>query len=353
MNKPSACVHFSLCSGCAIDEPVDAPVWQEARAYFHEKGIEPAIYTDGFLKTRMKAKLAIRPGPQIGLFKKGTHEILPIPHCLVHHPSINEAVKIVKEEMRKQNIRAYDESASGGLLRYMQCFVDRKTSRVQLVLVATEEIDSFCASLLKYDLWHSIWQNIQTASTNAIFGSTWKHFYGESFLWQPIGKDLFPFHPAAFSQVHFPLYEKMLEKIDQWIPPHQKIIELYAGVGVIGLSLLHKAKALTLVENNPYAYLSFQQMRKNVPYLCIDAECADTQGYDVTIVDPPRKGLGAALIAKIASSQLIYVSCDFNSFKNDAEMLIKQGWRLTNAAGYLLFPGTNHVEIVSRFERNL
>lgn len=352
MNKPSACVHFPECSGCVVEDPANTPIWQEVRGFFREKGVDPAIYTDGFSSARLKAKLAIRPGPKIGLFKRSTHEVLDIPHCLVHHPSINEAAKIIKEEMRKQNMSAYDEGSSGGPLRYMQCFVDRRTNRVQLTLVASQEIDAFCASLLKYDLWHSIWQNIQTAPTNAIFGPHWKHFYGEPFLYQPIGKELFPFHPAAFSQVHFPLYEKMLEKIDEWVKPDQKIIELYAGVGVIGLSLLHKAQTLTLVENNPYAHLSFQQMQKDVPYLCIDAKDASTQGYDVTIVDPPRKGLGAELPLKIASPQLIYISCDFSSFKTDAEMLTNQGWRLERAAGYLLFPGTNHVEIVSGFERN-
>jgi tRNA/tmRNA/rRNA uracil-C5-methylase (TrmA/RlmC/RlmD family) len=269
----------------------------------------------------------------------------------VHHPSINEAVKIIKEEMIRQNISAYEEGKSGGHLRYMQCFVDRRTNRVQLTLVATQEIDAFCEALRKYDLWHSIWQNIQTAPTNAIFGPSWKLCYGEPFLYQPIGKNLFPFHPAAFSQVHFPLYEKMLEKIDEWVKSDQKILELYAGVGSIGLTLLPKAKALTLVENNPYAHLSFLQMRKEVPYLCLDANEVDMQGYDVTIVDPPRKGLGAALTSKIASPQLIYVSCDFSSFKLDAERLLSQGWKLIKAAGYLLFPGTNHVEIVSLFER--
>ncbi|MBX7067021.1 MAG: hypothetical protein K1X28_07305 [Parachlamydiales bacterium] len=351
MNKPSACPHFSLCSGCELPEPYNPPVWQEALAFFRENGVEPEFVSDGFSQTRMKAKLAIRNGPALGLFKKGTHEVLSIPKCLVHHPSINKAAAILQEEISRQKVEPYDEARRCGVLRYAQFFVEAKTGRVQLALVATKEIEAFCKVLAKHDIWHSIWQNIHTQPTNAIFGSTWKCLHGEPFLWQPIGSHSFPFHPAAFSQAHFPLFEKMIQKIDSWIEPNQRIIELYAGVGAIGLSL--KASSLALVENNPFAHLSFQQMQRNVPYFCIDAKEAELSGYDVTIVDPPRKGLDPEIIPKIVSPNLIYVSCQFSSFQRDAKKLLELGWKLKKGAGFLLFPGTNHVEIVAQFAFSL
>lgn len=346
MNKPSACPHFSQCSGCELADPYDPPIWQEALAFFHENGIEPEWITGGFSQTRLKAKLAIRQGPSLGLFKKGTHEVISIPNCLVHHPSINEAVVILREEILKRNIRPYDETR-GGILRYAQFFVERNTGRVQLALVATREIDNFCNALAKHDLWHSIWQNIHPAPTNAIFGPTWKLHSGEPYLWQPIGANLFPFHPAAFSQTHLPLFEKMIQKIAGWVEPDQRIIELYAGIGAIGLSVPHKS--LTLVENNPFAHLSFQQMKKDTPYHLIDAKEANLSNYDVTLVDPPRKGLDPEIIPKISSPHLIYVSCQFSSFQRDAKLLFERGWKLQNGAGFLLFPGANHVEIVAQF----
>lgn len=349
MNKPSACPHFPLCSGCELPDPYSPPIWQEAHDFFVSNGVEPDLVVDGFSKTRMKAKLAIRKGPSIGLFKKGTHEVLPIPDCLVHHPSINRAAEILREEILRQGVEPYDDASGRGVLRYAQFFVEAKTGRVQLTLVATREIDSFCRSILRHDLWHSIWQNIHPKPTNAVFGPVWNCFYGEPFVWQPLGANFFPYHPAAFSQVHFPLFEKMIQRIGGWIEPNQKILELYAGVGAIGLSL--PSQALTLVENNPFAHLSFLQMKKDVPYLCIDAKMADLSGYDVIIVDPPRKGLDPEILPKISSSMLIYVSCQFSSFKRDANELFQAGWKLKNGAGFLLFPGTNHVEIVAQFTR--
>lgn len=349
MNTPSTCPHFSECSGCEIDDYLHPSVWREALQFFHEKNIRAELITDGFIKTRSRAKLAVRKGPKIGLFKSRSHEVLPIPHCLVHHASINEARDILEREMILQKIEPYQENPISGSLRYAQFFVHRETGKVQLTLVSFKEIEAFAESLKKYDLFHSIWMNLQKEPTNRIFGDVWKLISGEPFLWQRINGRAFPFHPGAFSQAHLPLFEKMIQKIESWTEEGDRMIELYAGIGVIGLSLEKKATSLTLVENNPYAHLSFQQMKTSANYQCIDAAKADLNGYDLTIVDPPRKGLDPEIIPKINSSRLIYVSCNFSSFKRDADLLISLGWKIKEANGYLLFPGTNHVEIVALF----
>lgn len=352
MNNPSTCPHFSQCAGCELADPFNPPIWQEALSFFVP--YKPEFVTQGFSQTRLKAKLAVRPGPQIGLFKKNSHDVLPIPHCLVHHPAINRAVVLIREEMIRQNLPAYCEKTATGVLRYIQLFVERATGRVQLVLVMNTPHEAFCQSLLKYDLWHSIWLNIHPTASNTIFGPTWRLIHGEPFLWQTINQTPIAFHPAAFSQTHLPLFEKMVQKIETWIEPNDKILELYAGVGAIGLSLHHKA--LTLVENNPFAHLSFQQSKTDIPYLCIDAKEADLTQHTLIIVDPPRKGLDPVLLKKLCelqSARLIYISCGFESFKRDAKELLSSGWKLKEAAGYLLFPGTNHVEILSHFVSNV
>jgi tRNA/tmRNA/rRNA uracil-C5-methylase (TrmA/RlmC/RlmD family) len=352
MNNPSTCPHFPACSGCEITDILNPPIWQDAKQFFRSHHIEPELITAGFDQTRYKAKLAVRPGPEIGLFKKHTHEVLSIPHCLIHHASINRAVALIREELIGQKVPLYRENPPSGILRYLQFFVDRQTGLIQLTLIATQSLDSFCKSLLKYDLWHSIWLNIQPTQTNRILGDTWHKIYGESFLWQTLNKTPVPFHPAAFSQAHLPLFEKMLQQIETWVQPNDTILELYAGVGAIGLNLHKKAKQITLVENNPYAHLSYQQTPKpNIIYQCIDAKLADFSRRDLIIVDPPRKGLDPSILPKLDASRLIYISCGFDSFKRDCEQLLALGWRIREAFGYLLFPGTNHVEVICHFSK--
>ncbi|HSX10366.1 MAG TPA: methyltransferase [Chlamydiales bacterium] len=351
MNNPSTCPHFSLCSGCT-HATLDPPIWQEALTLFAP--LKPTLHTLGFSQTRYKAKLAIRPGPQIGLFKRNTHDVIPIPHCLVHHPAINRAAHLLQQAMTLHNLSAYSEATATGTLRYAQFFVDRATSLVQLTLIIndTHNLQPLLDTLSTHDLWHSIWLNHQPKSTNTILGSTFQLIQGEPFLWQTLNSTPVPFHPGAFSQTHLPLFELMLRQIESWTPPNTRILELYAGVGAIGLTLASKAKEITLVENNPFAHLSYNQAAKpNITYYPTDAKEAPLTTYDLIIVDPPRKGLDPELLPRLSAPQLIYISCSFESFKRDYHQLLAHGWRLKDAAGYLLFPGTNHVETLALFEK--
>ena len=354
------CPHFPACSGCTLAQDLlNPPIWREVLSFFKGR-VEPRLITDGFLSTRYKAKLAVRPGPEIGLFRKHSHEVVSIPHCKVHHPSINQGAALVKKEIEASGIPLYRETPPSGLLRYIQLFACRETGKIQLVLVLnaasrTPEIDAFCRSLLKHDLWHSLWLNFHPAESNRVLGGAWLQIAGEPFLHQTLNGIPVAFHPGAFSQSHLPLFERMLRTIDSWTAPEKKILELYAGVGAIGLALARKAPRIDLVENNPFARLSFEQSRapSHLHYHCLDA--AQALGFieedQLIIADPPRKGLDAPLLDRLCSlkrSRLIYVSCGFESFQKDAEKLLSAGWTFTRAEGYLLFPGTNHVEILAQ-----
>ncbi len=354
------CPHFSACSGCTLGaDLLNPPIWQKVLSFFRGK-LEPRLITDGFPATRYKAKLAVRPGPKIGLFRKHSHEVISIPDCMVHHPSINQGVELIKNEIEAHRLPPYQETPPSGLLRYVQLFACRETGKIQLVLVLnatrmTPEIDAFCKSLLKNDLWHSLWVNFHPAASNRVLGDAWLKIAGEEFLFQTLNDHCIAFHPGAFSQSHLPLFERMLRTLDSWTAPEKKILELYAGVGAIGLALSDKAPRFDLVENNPFARLSFSRSKPppHLHYHCLDASQAlDLIGEDhLIVVDPPRKGLDARLLARLCSlkkSRLLYISCGFDSFQRDAEALLSAGWTFARAEGYLLFPGTNHVEILAQ-----
>ena len=110
---------------------------------------------------------------------------------------------------------------------------------------------------------------------------------------------------------------------------------------------------------NPYAYLSFQQtvskQRLN-PIQYIQADAAKAGDYfeeaELILVDPPRKGLEPALLESLQKAKaktLIYISCSFKSFQRDARQLLSSGWVIEDASLYWLFPGTDHVEIVTKW----
>ncbi|MGE5195889.1 MAG: hypothetical protein ACM3JI_00995 [Anaerolineae bacterium] len=374
--KKLSCEYFPSCSGCVFQsEDLCPPLWQNIKNYFTLK--DPALKVPFFemppCGTRSRAKLAVRgtpDQPHIGLFKKGSHDVVDITACPLHTPPIDEALFVVREKMRRFHIHPYDEKGHRGLLRYLQLAVENQSQSVQLSLVVnSQDVDPplrhFVEDLDKSFSWHSTWINFQKEKTNRIFGDQWLHFSGSPFFWQVLAGSKVAFHPACFSQVHLSLFEKMLFSIRQQILPNKKAIEFYAGVGAIGLAICEKVEHLIMNEINPFAKKCFEaskaqlssEMQSRVFFEVGPAEqfISHLENASVAIVDPPRKGLDPLLLKAFCEpnhlEQLIYISCDFRSFCRDSDALLDAGWRIAKAEGYLFFPGTDHVEICCFFVR--
>ncbi len=72
------------------------------------------------------------------------------------------------------------------------------------------------------------------------------------------------------------------------------------------------------------------------------------------VLDPPRDGLKtiAQLQAKKSPLKtLLYISCDLATFVRDAQVLLKDGFNLSQIQPVDMFPQTPHVEVLARFTR--
>lgn len=375
------CSHFNFCSGCSINEDVEnPPVWKEVLDYFEKnKKQAPLLYMDQTTGWRCRAKLAVRGfvgAPLIGLFKEGSHEVVSIPQCQVHHPKINEAVEVFRSWMVNHHLSPYNEQTGRGEIRYIQLVVERATDLVQLSVVLNRKDGSEVESkrikeLLKQlktaskDLWHSIWINFNSKATNTIFGLEWLLCEGEPLIWEKFNGTAVCYQPGSFAQANLDLFETMLHRISSLIPDQSKIAEYYAGVGVIGLTLASKSEWVRCIESNPHAEYCFEHSRSRLPEadrkkISFHTGVAkDLVNYlkeaSFLIVDPPRKGLDAVLKEAVKKEKsikkLLYISCGWPAFKKDSEELLTDGWKMSLIEGYLLFPGSNHIELLAYFER--
>ncbi|MBI3237196.1 MAG: class I SAM-dependent RNA methyltransferase [Chlamydiales bacterium] len=320
----------------------------------------------------MRAKLAIRgtfQKPEIGLFKKQTHDVISIPDCPLHHPSILKAYAILKEAIIEIQIPPYDEKKQTGTLRYVQFLVENMSQKVQLALAIhahekTPPIEKLIAKISKDPLFSGIWLNYQKEATNQIFGQKWEHVHGNLYAIEKLNGISFFFHPACFSQAHLALFEKILQSIRSSLLKGKRVLDLYSGVGVIGLSVANLCSSVVCSEITSFAKECFELSRSYLdPSLQATFVLGSSQSLlhlldstDVLLVDPPRKGLDPSLLDKIAAtssiSQIIYVSCYFPSFQRDCQKLIEMGWKIKKAEGYLLFPGTDQVETLCVFEKS-
>jgi len=158
----------------------------------------------------------------------------------------------------------------------------------------------------------------------------------------------YSYSPNGFFQINLPVYELALNEIAKHIST-DNVLDLYAGVGTIGLSVARN-KNLTLVEVNGSAFKELENNCKDTganPILAKSEEILDHIQPDQTIiVDPPRAGCDKRLIAKLAETKpekVIYLSCNPITQARDITPLLEH-YSIDHMSTYNFFPRTPHIE---------
>jgi tRNA/tmRNA/rRNA uracil-C5-methylase (TrmA/RlmC/RlmD family) len=137
-------------------------------------------------------------------------------------------------------------------------------------------------------------------------------------------------------------------------------LDLYAGVGLFALPLAADGARVTAVEAHPSACDDARHnlARTDAEVVQDDAEAAVARMVeawattDVVVLDPPRRGAGAALCALLARLEprvVVYVSCDPAALARDARALVDAGLGLVRAVPVDQFAQTAHIETVATF----
>lgn len=322
---------------------------------------------------RHRVRLAFRgraANPKLGLFEAGNHQVVAIPNCVVHHPAINTTAAWLKSELRNLRVAPYSEQAHAGLLRYVQLVVERLTGRVQITLVGNCDQPDALLPIFEQlerarpETLHSLVFNGNPDRTNTVLGPVFQLIWGDAELVDEVG-GVRVFYPAgAFSQANPTLFDVLIEHLHAWVEPEVHLVELYAGVGAIGLGLVQRCSEVVF---NEVAPRSLHGLELGIAALELGAspqprvaagDAAVGLPYvrpaSTVVVDPPRKGLGADILAGLCERkprQLIYVSCGIDAFERDADALVSAGYALTRVRAAALFPFTEHVELLAEFVR--
>ncbi|MCY3979217.1 MAG: hypothetical protein OXG23_14050 [Chloroflexi bacterium] len=143
----------------------------------------------------------------------------------------------------------------------------------------------------------------------------------------------------------------------------ERVLDLYAGVGVFSAFLAGEARLVTLVESYPPAAndadANLTQF-DNVDVIegAVEAVLADMIAeeakYDVALVDPPASGLSEDVIKRINAleiGRLVYVSGNPASLARDSRQLADFGYRLRAIQPIDLAPQTYYIDAVALFQR--
>ena len=166
---------------------------------------------------------------------------------------------------------------------------------------------------------------------------------------QILGYD-YTYSPNGFFQINLPVYELALREMQPFINTN-KVIDMYSGVGTIGLSVARDTD-LTLVETDTHAYA---ELEHNIPADSnhihgVHAKSEEALEYitgDATIiVDPPRAGLDDKVttrILEVKPPRVIYLSCNPATQARDVARLASD-YDIIHSQPFNFFPRTPHIE---------
>jgi len=171
----------------------------------------------------------------------------------------------------------------------------------------------------------------------------------------------FRYATEGFFQINLPVYEQALDDMKQWIEADKPVIDLYSGVGTIGLTI--GGNDVTLVEVNEHAV---REMEQNIvqlgrteqakAVLSSSEQALEYITSDATvIVDPPRAGLHEDVVARlleVAPDRIIYLSCNPVTQARDVAKLAET-YGIRAHRGYNFFPRTPHIEHLVVLDKKL
>lgn len=272
-------------------------VQTDSNDYNYRNKMEYSLYWDN---EKQKIFLAFH--------ERGSHRKIPIASSSIERPEIYEKAQAIID-----NLNANHEEAR----------------KYQSLLLRCNQKGEVSGGLYENKKPHEVFPNL----TDDILGYAYSY------------------SPNGFFQINLPVYEMALLEIKKHIKT-KKVLDLYAGVGTIGLSVA-RGHELTLVECNKFAYTELEKncaRQDTVRALLQNSEDAlEFVAPDQTvIVDPPRAGCDKKLLDKFINIQpetIIYLSCNPATQARDVKILLDSGkYQISSVVPFNFFPRTPHLE---------
>ncbi|MGI6155115.1 MAG: 23S rRNA (uracil(1939)-C(5))-methyltransferase RlmD [Enterococcus lemanii] len=340
-----------------------------------EVEVLPTLRMENPIQYRNKAQIPVRKkeGELVtGFYRKNSHQIIPVEDFYIQDPAIDAAIIKVRDILSRFGITAYNEEMNEGFMRHIVVRRGHYSHQMMIVLV-TRRAKFFkgreIAAVIKEQIPEvvSVIQNVNEEKTNVILGPTENVLYGQAYIEDQLLGKTYRISAKSFYQVNTVQTENLYKKAFEFaaLKPTDTVIDAYAGIGTIGLSIADQVKHVYGMEIVAEAVSDANENAKlngieNATYLVGKAEKMMAQWQkvgiepDVVFVDPPRKGLDASFIEATCDMQpekVVYISCNPATMARDLVLFKERGYEAKVVQPVDLFPQTHHVECVALVTR--
>jgi 23S rRNA (uracil1939-C5)-methyltransferase len=339
----------------------------------HLEGFEldPIVPAVEEWRYRNKVEFSFGAGPD-GELVCGFHapgrwdQILPLDDCLL----VSERVDAIRQQILEyavgHQLTAWDRREQRGFLRNLVIREGRRTGELQVRLVTSPgslDTDALVDAVPCDGLF---WTQQEQLGETATGGDT-VLLSGVPQLREQLGGLEFLISPEAFFQTNTEMAERLYSVAAEFaqLRGHERVFDLYCGIGTIALTLAARAREVVGVEIvEPAVADAIENARindvTNARFFAGDIRLAmrdlvEQAGRpDVAVVDPPRAGLSQKVVRRIVESRpsrIVYVSCNPTTLAPNAAQMVEAGYRLVKVRPVDMFPQTPHIESVALLER--
>lgn len=361
------CPVYRRCGGCSLQHMS----YKETLAFKHrvvndnitriggftDIKVEPVLGMEEPYYYRNKAQYPIgMSGDRViaGFFARRSHEIVDSSVCSIQDKVSDNAREAVLSFIKNNRISVYDETTGRGLIRHLVVKVGFNTGEVMVILVTASpsvpKLDRLVEILRsKIPNLKSVVLNINRQEGNVVMGNENKILYGSETITDKLGGMSFEISPLSFYQVNPVQTEVLYSKAIDFagLSGEETVMDLYCGIGTIGLYSAGKVKQVIGVENVPEAVEAAKRNASlngidNAIFYCGDVETVvpelNKEGIkaDVVFVDPPRKGCDEGLLKTLLDmkpEKIVYVSCNPSTLARDLKVLCGKVGKLEDSIG--------------------
>lgn len=377
------CKAFGKCGGCAFrhisyEAELRAKEEMIRSAFTHIGGLSPEflpiIPNETVNGYRNKAQYPVardKDGKLVsGFFAVRSHRVVPCENCALESAIFGEIRSFTLEKCAELGISPYNEELHNGVLRHICIRRGYWSGEICVVLVVRRnvpELKKLAAMLTKrFPEIRGVVADINKERTNVIYGDEDITLCGTPEISDTMLGKRFVISPKSFYQVNTPMAERLYAEAGRLADAGGKtLIDLYCGIGTVGLSIADSAEKLIGVEIIPAAVENAKKNAElngftNAEFYCGDAGKVTSllreKGLkaDVVTVDPARKGCDSATLDNIVSfapERIVMISCNPATAARDCKYLAEHGYNTVSVRGVDLFSRTIHVEAVILLEK--
>lgn len=360
-----ACPHYFKCGGCDTGHIAD-DYRREILLNELKNNLKKIADIDfaphelisaGACRNKLSMPFGLKDGKVVlGLYRQNTHEVEPV-DCMYQDARAKAIAAAVCAFANERGLSVYDERSGRGALRHLVLRTAGERTSATLVVNA-DKLDCEKALAERLPDYCDFFISENTRRSNVVMGEGARLVKGNARLAVNVSGVRAELSPLSFFQVNDgvrdALYKAAISEISSPV-----LIDLYSGIGITSNLACDRCERVLAVECVPQAVKDADRTAElNGNADKIRNYCGNVEDVLPTLeagapadvlIDPPRKGCGAAVmraVAKLLPRKVIYISCNHATMCRDIKALreISPQYQLTACTAFDMFVGTHHVE---------